>query len=66
MTAKPRFILREDGRVERICKHGCGHPVGATVPWRDWMGVHGCDGCCGEYLPPITDRLWTRKDGVAE
>ena len=44
---------REDGRrVELICRHGVGHPsrvlIEAAYPrgWQDWMGVHGCDGCC--------------------
>lgn len=42
-------IVREDGRLERTCEHGIGHPVG-HVDWRrlqdDHMWVHGCDGCC--------------------
>lgn len=37
---------REDGRVERICEHGVGHPIGHRTRWEAWMGVHGCDGCC--------------------
>ena len=44
---KPGEILREDGvRIEKICKHGVGHPVAATRTWENWMSVHGCDGCC--------------------
>ena len=36
---------REDGlRVERMCKHGVGHPVGTTRPITEreqWVWVHG-------------------------
>lgn len=42
-------ILREDGRLERSCEHGVGHPVGSQQKWEEWMGVHGCDGCCKEW-----------------
>lgn len=41
-------LLREDGRVEWICPHGVGHPIGHISKWMDWMWVHGCDGCCLE------------------
>lgn len=42
---------REDGlRVEKICRHGVGHPIGTTRPATEqehkWIWVHGCDGCC--------------------
>lgn len=40
--------IREDGRVERICAHGTGHPIGHVKQWQDWMGVHGCCGCCSK------------------
>lgn len=43
-------LLREDGvRVEILCRHGVGHPSQALsnpARWKEWMGVHGCDGCC--------------------
>ncbi len=40
-------LIREDGRIEQMCKHGVGHPIGHLNKWQDsWMGVHGCDGCC--------------------
>lgn len=43
-------IIREDGvRVEKICKHGVGHPVGAIGKWENWMDIHGCDGCCAGW-----------------
>lgn len=44
-------ILREDGRLEKSCEHGVGHPVGHLFPgeWQDWMHVHGCDGCCSKW-----------------
>lgn len=43
---------RADGRIEIICKHGCGHPsklLQETLsrPWEKYDGVHGCCGCCG-------------------
>lgn len=43
-----RIIVREDGRIEQACDHGVGHPIGhwKRDGWKDWMGVHGCDGCC--------------------
>ncbi|HET6496409.1 MAG TPA: hypothetical protein VFH61_13710 [Thermoleophilia bacterium] len=42
----PRLLVREDGRVEWLCKHSVGHPVGHLRQWQDWMNIHGCDGCC--------------------
>ena len=41
--------IRSDGRLERTCEHGVGHPVGSVGPWESWMGVHGCDGCCSKW-----------------
>lgn len=48
VITNPRMDIgtREDGRIEKNCKHGVGHPVGHATKWEDWMGVHGCDGCC--------------------
>lgn len=35
---------RADRRImERLCKHGIGHPDPDS---RDPDGTHGCDGCC--------------------
>lgn len=54
-TDEPKFIydiVREDGRLERVCKHGIGHTVGhvrAKELAEDWIWIHGCDGCCREY-----------------
>ena len=42
-------LVRGNGIIERICEHGTGHPVGSVSPWKDWMDVHGCDGCCTDY-----------------
>lgn len=45
---------RDKGIVERICPdHGVGHPDPDQFQyWResgqDWLGVHGCCGCCYE------------------
>ena len=51
------LIWRDDrvpGIFERICPHGIGHPdIDQRVFWREtnqeWLGVHGCDGCCAEW-----------------
>jgi hypothetical protein len=38
--------------MERICKHGIGHPDPDDLDFKkrmgydDSQGVHGCDGCC--------------------
>lgn len=39
------------GLMERLCPHGIGHPDPDDMSFhtrhdRDYMGVHGCDGCC--------------------
>jgi hypothetical protein len=45
-------LVREDGCLERVCKHGIGHTVG-HVDRRKIVGkyffIHGCDGCCDDY-----------------
>lgn len=48
--------VREDGRLERVCKHGVGHTVGYVADnhpelKQEWFWVHGCCGehCCREY-----------------
>lgn len=47
-----RLSWREDrGILERICKHGVGHPDADSAKYLDSIGlgaenVHGCDGCC--------------------
>ena len=53
------LIHREDGcRVEIMCPHGVGHPVKAlSRDWKDWMGVHGCDGCCNTAAFAIAEQL---------
>lgn len=47
------FILREDGRVERMCAQGIGHPVGHRRQWAAWMGVHGCSGGCAPWFAHV-------------
>lgn len=37
-------LVRADGRIEYVCKHGVGHPIYET----GINAVHGCDGCCSE------------------
>lgn len=44
--------------VERVCKHGVGHPDPDSVAYLEEKGiddgVHGCDGCClGKNEPTI-------------
>ena len=49
-----RMHLRESGLIERLCKHGVGHPDPDSASYMEEMmghepgtwGVHGCDGCC--------------------
>lgn len=41
----------DKGQMERTCPHGTGHPDPDDLAWhasqgRDWLGIHGCDGCC--------------------
>ena len=45
-------LIREDGRLERLCTHGIGHTVGHTDRKQlrnEYVWVHGCDGCCRKY-----------------
>ncbi len=50
--------------MERICRHGIGHPDPDDLAWRERVGrdsapVHGCDGCCcgrGPVDPPAPTR----------
>lgn len=46
------IVVRETTLVERICKHGVGHPDPDSLRYlerkhpRGMWGVHGCCGCC--------------------
>jgi hypothetical protein len=49
------MVLRASGLVERICpKHGIGHPDPDSLAYfvrehgMDYLGIHGCCGCCFE------------------
>lgn len=48
----PLHWRSDRGILERICKHGVGHPDPSDSASRkkrglpDSEGVHGCDGCC--------------------
>lgn len=46
-------LVREDGRLERLCKHGIGHTVGHInqESWENdkYVELHGCDGCCHNW-----------------
>lgn len=48
-----KMVLRLDKEaiVERMCPHGIGHPDPDSMNFfssigKDYLGVHGCDGCC--------------------
>lgn len=56
-SSDPMLLIRETLLVEKLCRHGVGHPVGHLKTWDDkWMGVHGCDGCCSakDFDPQTT------------
>lgn len=62
----PNNLVREDGRIEQLCKHGVGHPVGHWKEngWdKSWMGSHGCDGCCykAEFALEALENAGKRK-----
>jgi hypothetical protein len=49
------MVMRSTALIERVCKHGIGHPDPDSVAWMDkygeeeaegMWGIHGCDGCC--------------------
>jgi hypothetical protein len=42
---------RLDGRIEWYCKHGIGHTI--WWPGDDNNSIHGCDGCCSEFIKKI-------------
>lgn len=47
-------VIRSSSLIERVCKHGVGHPDPDSAAFLNWKtnqntwGVHGCDGCCIE------------------
>lgn len=51
MRDMPMHWRSDRGQMERICEHGVGHPDPDDLAFhlskgRDYMGVHGCCGCC--------------------
>lgn len=45
----PTSYRYDKNLTERTCPHGVGHPDPDDLAWRpsqDYLGVHGCDGCC--------------------
>ena len=60
---KPRqrfnaYTVRRDGRVERQCVHGVGHPVAHVWPKEETnltMWIHGCceKRCCARWHPYV-------------
>lgn len=55
MREYPVVVRLDKGAlVERTCPHGVGHPDPDSMSYlvardkkNEWLGVHGCDGCCG-------------------
>lgn len=53
MNDRPVLWRGDRGIAERVCEHGIGHPdpdmmayLLSVDPSYEWVGVHGCDGCC--------------------
>lgn len=65
------LIMRRDGRLERLCSHGIGHPdpdslahTKANYPdFLELLAVHGCDDCC---IPPKVDLECRLGHSIAE
>lgn len=58
MRTWPTHFRADKGQMERTCPHGIGHPDPDDIAWhesegRDWMGIHGCDGCCSPPKPEL-------------
>jgi hypothetical protein len=57
-TYPPHDLIREDGRLEKLCKHGIGHTVGHSNPKmldEAWIWIHGCDECCSGFIRQIEE-----------
>ena len=52
IPARTYIVFRPDGRIERTCRHGVGHPIGHRIQWQPHHGIHGCDGCCAKWTTP--------------
>jgi hypothetical protein len=54
MTDLPTHWRSDRFMMERICKHGVGHPDPDDVRFQvevcgnQFAGIHGCDGCCSQ------------------
>ena len=62
---------RDDrGLMERLCKHGIGHPDPDDLAFKkrnslpDAKGIHGCDGCCNEKTFQTKELLEAMKNGT--
>lgn len=61
----PTVYRSDKGTTERQCPHGVGHPDPDDLAWhesmgRDWVGVHGCDGCCRE-VQVVPYQMWSEE-----
>ena len=53
----PLYYRADRGMMERICKHGVGHPDPDCPVARDDMS-HGCCGCCSGASDPVPEIYW--------
>lgn len=55
-------LIREDGRLERLCEHGVGHTVGHVnhaMIYDKYMWVHGC--CMDEKTGKPCCTAWPKE-----
>lgn len=67
MAAWPQNWRTDRRMMERVCRHGIGHPDPDHMAWvahacgaqyAVYDGIHGCDGCCRPSASsPDSDRL---------
>jgi hypothetical protein len=52
MRSFPQHWRSDRAMMERVCKHGIGHPDPDEykLSFSKWEGVHACDGCCNDGI----------------
>lgn len=51
LKGAPQYWRADKGLMERICKHGVGHPDADEIGLEHaGRGIHACDGCCGSTI----------------